>query len=214
MISQVVKNMEGWSKGLTEVDKEGVYKHNWATRNLFARTFNVILIPLGVIARILDAAIGVLILLPLNTLTFGKIGPLNDLTKDCLNQLSSLFSKAYMTALRVINPSAKQDKVSISRCIDEAFIDGARLRDNNFFNRHITLRLTSLVYAVAYLVARVADAAIGLVMIPLSLATWGVNETINSFASRALAFPMIIGDLYACFMRAVMPNVDIRTCAL
>ena len=214
MISPYVNRIEAWNHRLMEPSEDGTYKQGWATRNLFARTLNIILIPIGLIARVVDITIGIFLALPINTLTLGKIGPLNDYTKECLIQLKTLFSRAYMTALRVINPYAEEDKASLSRYVDKAFIDAARLRENNFFNRQITLRLTSIVYAMAYLVSRVVDTLVGVIMIPLSLATLGAYKRFNCMASQALAFPMIIGDLYACAMRAVMPTVDIRSSAL
>lgn len=71
--------------------------------------------------------------------------------------------------------------------------------------KHVASRLTYALAAVACLVARVADGAIGLVAGLFSFFSVGKWESLNNLAGKALQAPGIICDLFYCTIRFINP---------
>lgn len=76
---------------------------------------------------------------------------------------------------------------------------------NNFLNKHIVSRLTYALLAISCVITRVADAAIALPAVALSLITLGQFNSLNCTAIRALYAPRLAFDLYFCLLKIINP---------
>lgn len=177
------------------------------TRHLGARTLNLIAAPFGLVARVLDIAIGVFIAMPFNLLTAGTLEGLNNFTNASLFCLDQVLSMLALNLLRVINPRAGIDlrSLSLTDKLNEALVSVKEGNSAHPFNYHITNRFNALVYAMAYVVTRAADVVLGTLGLVLAAVTLGSYPLFNRLAFSALAFPGLIDDLYRCAMLLVNP---------
>jgi len=78
-------------------------------------------------------------------------------------------------------------------------------RSDNVFHRHISSRLTFGLLAIASVITRAVDAAIGTIAGMFSLVTFGKILWVNNLAYRALQAPAIAQDLFYCTNKLINP---------
>ena len=194
-----------YANRLDEYSQAWVAQEGWR-RHIAARGLNLITAPIGLVARILDIAIGVLLATPFNLLTVGKITELNNYTNISLNNLDNILGSLALNILRFINPQAKVDfKYSLTNKLDDALASAKEGNAEHPFNHHVTNRFNSIIFAIYYLVTRAVDLVFGVLGLLLATVTLGTKPVFNGMAYSALAFPGIIHDVYRCGMLLVNP---------
>jgi hypothetical protein len=132
--------------------------------------------------------------------------------KHCvfIDQSKYLLSSPFTGVLLTINPNAdikneKRDGL-ISELIVDLFARGNLFRcSENIFMRHVVSRLNYAAMGISLTLSRIADAALSLIAVPLSIITLGKVEQINDAAIRTLQFTAVVRDLFYCTSKIINP---------
>lgn len=182
-------------------------------RQVLARAGYAVLTPLSVGTVLFDTFVGAVgSLAALATLTLNK-SAFNFAVRH-LSYSNLLLADPFENLLKTINPNAQihEDKRNgfISAYVIESLHEFAKMTyesDSNALIRHGLARLTYALAAVAAVVTRVADIALGLVAGALALLTFGAFDQINSIAYKALKAPGVIADLMECGFLFINPGL-------
>ncbi len=183
-------------------------------------TYNVAVgLPLGIVDSTLcvgGTAVGVVAsaLSILNLGTSRMINDVADSTYDSVLILPSL----YIPVLKVVNPDAYSScnsacgivSANLARPI-AAFAHKSACK-SNFLDRHVISRVGYALYAVASVISRVADLAIGLVAATFAIIPClGRIESVNNVALEHLTAFGIVSDICKSFRGMINPQQFVRT---
>ena len=193
---------------------------NFVKKQIGARVAFLGGIPLSATTTILDTLVGGIAGLG-SILTLGRHKPTNRFHIYNIEVSRVIVVFPYGSLLKVINPSNEfTPKTKENRILIDSNGDGLvsnfvlpKLKNyarkfagsENVFKMHVLSRLTFALTAIAAVVTRVADAAIGLVAAAFSIITLGLYPSLNNLASRGLQAPEIIKDIYYAAIKTINP---------
>lgn len=190
-------------------------KQSFLTREVASRAAHAAFAPFTFLANCLDTGLG---LLALGTLGFHQQTTLFADRQLCISKY--LISSLYWQALNVLNPHVVVTRSGIVTrsgmiafegdgllhervvCLKNKASNMARSTD---FSGIVGSRTLHLLYGVASVVTRLADAAIAVPAIPLSLVTLGKIESLNNLARRSAQATGLIKDISFCIIHMVDP---------
>lgn len=197
---------------------------NFLQKQVIARGGNLCLAPASLITAAVDTIMGLGAMLA-SVITLGLHRPTLKFTGNHITQSENLLLNPYRHLMKTINPEIQfaKDKEAwdplnpplitaegngffANVCVPIFNSVKEYSKFDDFYTRHITIRLTSAVLAMAAIITRIADAIICLPAAALSLITLGSFESLNNLASRSLSAPAIIRDLVYCTIVFVNPN--------
>lgn len=193
------------------------------TSNLFtdakiSRLGHFGLIPVSLFTKIFDSCIGIPSAL-LATCALGRINSLNNFVFDQLNCAGDVVSDPFNHFMKVINPDyAAHTTIPCEGSVlhhqvrnIEEYAESHLIASNDFFKSQVCSRVTYAVLALAYIIARVADA---IFVVPLAICTLlslGKWSSLNSATCKAMKFPGLMPDLFFCFIKILNPQSIIQT---
>ena len=193
---------------------------NFVKKQIGARAAYLGLTPVSAVTSVLDTLVGSIAGIG-SILTLGLHKPTNDLHVRNIALSRLIVSLPFSGFLKVINPSAEfPGKTNENRILIGSQFDGLvfdfvlpKLKNyanefslsNNVFKKHVLSRLTFALTAIAAVVTRVADAAIGLVAAAFSIITLGIYPSLNNLAARGLHAPGVFHDIFYAAIKTINP---------
>jgi len=203
--------LENWANPSENPNIEPTFKKNMA-----ARGRNFVAGPISIATIFYDTFKGLFYSLA----AIAKRGRDDKVNLRMVNHLDStkkILSTPFENAIKTLNPNAK---FGANRNIDNGlltqlvkdFFEESRTEclDSNWFNRHITSRLTVALETVATMVTRVADFVIGSLATPFAILTAGRFEKLNKAAAQGLQITGIFTDLITNFVQFLNPKATLK----
>ena len=183
-------------------------------KQVVARVSYLALVPGTLVANVADTVLGLLERTVFNC-TLGKYG--NDFAIN-LASFEKIVSQPYANLIKVINPKAKFDNyfyrnrpqngkcfVQVKKYFDKKV--GICAGSKSFLKKQVATRLTLVLKAVASILARLADAVLGVGYAALSIITVGKYEKFNNNALVHLKIPNVVKDIVDCGSK-IFGNID------
>jgi|GEM_PF-1790277 len=189
------------------------FSFNFRAGNIIKRAAYALSAPLACTAATIDTVVGLMQTTP-TIATLGMDDNIAKSSRDYLLSSASILQMPYYSLLRSINPNVHIDVSEIRKdSILHPMVTSPILRKSiqlqssrSFFHREISTRLFLAVYALASVVTRVADGAIGVLAATLSFLTLGKFNKINVIAYRSLKAPALIYDICFSAVKIINPR--------
>lgn len=202
---------------------KGYNKSTFSAENNWARAKSFVCVPGSFVASILDTCRGVpeglIAGLPIAVLR--EMGYANKLAEEVfldaekhISHSRLIVADPFKHLLQTINPKVlRNDEGCISMDGDGFIASGvgavveSLTKTKSSLYRHTVSRLVYALAPIALVIARIADAIIGLVAAPLALLSCGIRPVpfLNHLAYRGLQAPGLISDLYQCAIGFINP---------
>ena len=151
-----------------------------------------------------------------NLISYDLDSPLNEIT-------NTILVRVFNHLIKTINPDAPlpqsypttakmklgDDGVLLSRrVLKDAIIPFLEelLKSDSFFEHEILSRMTAVGGALAAVIARITDLAIGSLAAIAALCTLGMVEEVNGIAREGLTATFLIADLHFFLLTAILPD--------
>lgn len=151
----------------------------------------------------------------LSLLSLGSDPEINKYASSLTGKSATILTNLFESIMKVVNPNFKGratfdngfffNKVTMQ--IHSLALQTSKSAD--FLKRHIVSRLGFAVYTVASVASRIADLALGIIGISLSVLTFGCVNDINNFAMSQLSFLGIIGNVCHGIRYVINPHQQI-----
>lgn len=182
-------------------------------RHVIARGINLLLIPAYAVSGAVDIILGSIGAVGA-ILHFGTNIQWNRFAIIHLKSSRVILSNMYINLIQFLNPSKSSLFTYVEGGIVYTYANNKIQnwannvsKSPNRFVQHVVTRLTYALLAVASIISRVADFAIGLVTGSLSIIClcFGGNNSLNRISFRSLQILAIIYDVFYCTIRCINP---------